>query len=184
MTPLASGAAELAAGRRRSRSTPISDVAKERRLTIVPAPRPGPYRVTMGNNQADTNGWGDYLKRMTGRPGWSVARLAREAGVNRATVFKWISGRTGVTVANVRLVATALGDEPNNALRAAAGSVIADDDQLLATDEEIRLVNSDPRLTPAQRTRILRLIHDRRARERAAGLAETQSILDALGETG
>lgn len=183
MTPLARLEVASSADEQIPRSTPKSDVAKERRMTIVPTRGGDPYRVTMGNDQTDQNGWGEYLKRMTSRPGWSVARLARDAGINRATVFKWISGRTGVTVANVRIVATALGDDPNNALRAAAGSVIADD-QFLATDDEVELVRSDPRLSPAQRTRILRLIHERRAREREAGLAETRSIIDALGETG
>lgn len=183
MTPLASTSQAPRADPEICRSTPKSIVAKERRLTIVSARCDRPYRVNVGNDQTAENGWGEYLKRMTSRPGWSVARLAREAGINRATAFKWISGRTGVTVANVRLVAQALGDDPNNALRAAAGSVV-EDNQILATDEEIQLVNSDPRLSPVQRTRVLRMIHDRRAREREAGLAETRSIIDALGETG
>lgn len=75
----------------------------------------------MGDGSVET--WGAYIKRMVDRPGWSVARLAREAGIHRATIFGWIKDDTpSLTVASVRAIAQALGDDIDNALRA-AGSV-------------------------------------------------------------
>jgi AcrR family transcriptional regulator len=82
--------------------------------------------------------WSGYLRRMTSRPGWSVARLAREAGVHRGTIFGYISGKKkGVTVATVRSIAQALGDDPANALRA-AGQVSGE------VDEEVELILAQP----------------------------------------
>ncbi len=188
MPPLFSIATDPTPNQATSWLSPKSGVAKERRIAIVPTDREAPYRVTMGNDQAATNGWGEYLKHMTSRPGWSVARLAREAPVNRATIFKWISGKTGVTVASVRLIAKTLGDDPNNALRAAAGSVITEDGQeggdALVSAEEKKLISTDPRLNDIQRTRVLKLLHDRRARRREDDLNETRMVIDAVGEAG
>lgn len=80
-----------------------------------------PYRLPMSDaSAAAAETWADYLRRMTQRPGWSVARLARESGIHRGTIFKYLAGESGVTVDTVRRIAKALGDDPENALRAAA----------------------------------------------------------------
>lgn len=64
--------------------------------------------------------WSLYLRRMTSRPGWSVARLARDAGLHRSAIFGWMAdGANGITIRSVYLVADALGDDRANALRAA-----------------------------------------------------------------
>jgi transcriptional regulator with XRE-family HTH domain len=86
------------------------------------------YRMPMGDGDG-LETWADYLRRMTNRPGWSVARLARESGIHRATIFKWLAGKGGVNVASVRAVAAALGDDPANALRA-AGNVGGQDNKM------------------------------------------------------
>lgn len=95
----------------------------------------------MDDGQGELSDWGAYLKRMTSRPGWSVARLARESGIHRATIFDWIRG-TGesVTIASVRAVARALGDELENALRAVASLESSTDPH----DEEMDLIMSAP----------------------------------------
>jgi transcriptional regulator with XRE-family HTH domain len=59
---------------------------------------------------------------MTSRPGWSIQRLADEAGIHRNTIFRWMKGTRNPTVANVRLIAAALGDDLENALRAAGNA--------------------------------------------------------------
>ncbi|MEW2383342.1 hypothetical protein AB0873_14805 [Micromonospora sp. NPDC047707] len=58
---------------------------------------------------------------MTSRPGWSVARLARESKIHRGTIFGWMKGE-GVTVASVKAIAKALGDDEAHALAAAGGA--------------------------------------------------------------
>jgi transcriptional regulator with XRE-family HTH domain len=129
----------------------------------------------MGDGQARED-WAGYLRRMTSRPGWSVARLARESNIHRGTIFKWISGKGGVNVSSVTAIAQALGDDPANALRA-AGAVAPEVDR---TDEEIELVRTDPRLDPEMKIRIVDMIIDRREREREAALAETRRLIELM----
>jgi transcriptional regulator with XRE-family HTH domain len=70
---------------------------------------------------AGTSTWARYLDAVTHRPGWSVARLARESGVHRSTIFRWLNGEvSGATVGSVMRIASAVGDDPDEALRAAA----------------------------------------------------------------
>lgn len=88
----------------------------------------------MGDGLDVGEDWSGYLRRMTSRPGWTVARLARESGINRGTIFGYISRKKkGVTIATVRAIAQALGDDPTNALRA-AGQVTGE------VDEEVELI--------------------------------------------
>src|SRR4051812_43937066 len=50
--------------------------------------------------------WSAYLRRMVDRPGWSVARLARESGLHRSAIFKWLAeGAEGITLRSVYLIA-------------------------------------------------------------------------------
>jgi transcriptional regulator with XRE-family HTH domain len=95
----------------------------------------------MDDGPSGLSDWGAYLRRMTGRPGWSVARLAREAGIHRATIFDWIrGGGESVTIASVRAVAAALGDDLENALRAVAGL----ESSRHTRDEEMDMIMSAP----------------------------------------
>jgi len=55
--------------------------------------------------------------------------LAKEIGVARGTLYKWIAG-AGVTVENVRRVAAVAGDPAEVVLRAAAGKLLAEDDDV------------------------------------------------------
>ncbi|MEU0081405.1 hypothetical protein ABZY58_26185 [Micromonospora tulbaghiae] len=109
---------------------------------------------------------------MTKRPGWSVARLARESGVNRATIFGWMKG-DGVTVASVKMIARALGDDEAHAL-AAAGGAAAGGDQL---DADLRIIQrrlADPTVGDAEKAVI------RGALRHLADLADRQE----QGDTG
>lgn len=64
--------------------------------------------------------WSTYLKRMTSRPGWTVVRLARESGISRSSLFKWMSDGAGaITIESVYRIADALGDDRATALKAA-----------------------------------------------------------------
>lgn len=70
-----------------------------------------------------------------------MARLAREAGIHRATIFDWIrGGGDSVTIASVRAVADALGDDLENALRAVAGL----ESSRAQRDEEMDMIMSAP----------------------------------------
>lgn len=70
---------------------------------------------------ADRGAWAGYIDALTRRPGWTVARLARESHTSRATIFRWKNGEVReVTTAKVRAIAEAVGDDPQAALRAAS----------------------------------------------------------------
>lgn len=103
----------------------------------------------MSDARRSREDWPAYLRRMTSRPGWSVARLARESGINRATIFGWIKG-DGVTVASVNLIAKALGDDPAHALAAAGGAPTHADE----LDADLRIIMrrlADPAASEAEK---------------------------------
>ncbi len=131
----------------------------------------------MSDGPGDEEGidsWARYLKRVTERPGWSVAKLARESGLNRSTLFRYMSeGSASVTMASVRAIAEAVGDPLNVVLRA-AGNVEE------AADEEIRMVIADPSLSPAAKKKLIDIIWDRREGERAQGMEQTRRMIEAL----
>ena len=119
--------------------------------------------------------WSGYLRRMTKRSGWSVARLARESKIHRATIFGWMKGSGGVTVDSVRRIALALGDDPENALRAAGttGEATPDAQQ----DEEIALIMRAP-VDDALKDTMLRKLYERRERDRQERLADFQDMIE------
>src|SRR6185369_10645316 len=48
------------------------------------------YPDDMGDDYEGT-GWAKYVRQVSKRPGWSVARLARETGFSKSTFFDWMS---------------------------------------------------------------------------------------------
>ncbi len=69
-----------------------------------------------------------YLQELTSRPGWSGARLARESGINRSTIYRWLSGRVeNVSSKSVRAIAKVAGDDPDRILLLAGEAVTVDD---------------------------------------------------------
>lgn len=131
----------------------------------------------MGDGQSPAEDWPAYLKRMTSRPGWSVARLARESGIHRATIFGWIAGDAGVMVANVKAIAKALGDDPANALLAAGAADPPDPNE----DENIRLIMAAP-VAEEIRERMLARYRAKVAAARAAMGVELAEDLKWLAE--
>lgn len=77
--------------------------------------------------------WSAYLRRMTARPGWSVARLHRESGIAKSTIFRWLAegAGAGLTIQSVFLVADALGDDRRRAVEA-AGNLPPEHDEGIA----------------------------------------------------
>lgn len=110
---------------------------------------------------APTTTWGGFLRTYTDRPGWSVARLARESSVGKSTIFRWIAGKGGLTVASVRAIAAALGVDLRVAMLA-AGDVLGLPD---GDDPEVRHVMAHPKLTIKQKAEYVAIIRARRARD-------------------
>jgi transcriptional regulator with XRE-family HTH domain len=119
--------------------------------------------------------WASYLRRMTKRPGWSVARLARDSKIHRATIFKWIAGEPGVTIDSVRRIALALGDEPENALRAAGN--IPGDAAPAPQDEEVALIMRAP-VDDDLREIMLRKLYELRERDRQRRIEDLQTMIE------
>ena len=128
-------------------------VVKERPTAGHQDPFSTPYRVRMSDGERRES-WAEYLRRMTERPGWSVARLARESGIHRATLFRWMSGKGGANVTSVRAIARALGDEPSNALRAAGNMEGATEETLHPDLQLLQRRLSDPNVPAAEKAAI------------------------------
>lgn len=166
------------AGRRRLKSSrdPHLHVVKERRPPTAQDQHATAYRVPMSDG-GNRESWASYLRRMTERPGWSVARLARDSGIHRATIFKWMAGKGGATVTSVRQIAEALGDEPANALRAAGNMEgVADE----AMDPDLKLLMrrlADPDVPDSEKAAI------RTALRYLAELAEKADQAERTGRT-
>lgn len=95
-----------------------------------------------GSDREPANDWAKYLRDITERPGWSVARLARDSGLHRSTLFRWLEGNAGktVTLRSVQLVANAVGDDLPTALRAAGGVLRQTQEEADDLDLEIRMI--------------------------------------------
>lgn len=107
--------------------------------------------------------WSAYLRRMTRLPGWSVARLARDANIARSTIFRWMKegadGSSGLTIQSVYAVADALGDDRANALTA-AGNLPPE------RDAEVELILSSDRSEREKAAMIDRLMRRREEEQR------------------
>lgn len=99
------------------------DVRRIGQSQVYSPSAPDSYREGMGQATApkqEDSEWIRYLRSWTDRPNWSVAELARRSRVARSTISYWLSGSVkSITIANVRKIANALGDDPANAVRAA-----------------------------------------------------------------
>jgi transcriptional regulator with XRE-family HTH domain len=131
------------------------------------------YRLLMSDASPPVETWADYLRRMTKREGWSVARLARESGIHRGTIFKWLAGETGVTVDSVRRIAIALDDDPSTALRAAGSASVPSTER----DEEMELINRAP-VDDDLKAGMRRKLMERRERDLQARLADLQDMIN------
>ena len=113
--------------------------------------------------------WSAYLRRMVDRQGWSVARLARESGLHRTTIFGWLKdGSSSVTIASVHAVADALGDSRTNAL-AAAGNV---------RDEELEVIQGMP-WSDARKARAVERLNVLREEEKARRIEDLKFMAES-----
>lgn len=79
--------------------------------------------LRMRDHPTSDNEWAQFVRELATRPGWSIARLAREAGIHRSTIFRWINGDfASARLPNIKLFAEAAQIDYNLALRAATGA--------------------------------------------------------------
>ncbi len=123
------------------------------------------YDSPMGDSET----WGGYLKRMTSRPGWSVARLARESGIHRATIFGWIAEGSppSVKLDSVKAIAKALGDDLGSVLRV-VGEVTTD----TPADPELDMIRQS-KISKAQKKALIKHVLE----SREIRLAELEILL-------
>lgn len=131
------------------------------------------YRVHVSNaDDVPTTEWARYLRDATSRDDWSVARLARESRIDRTTIFRWIKGGSdNITIASVRRIADAIGDDLDDALRAASG--LPPKDSAYEEDEiefEIRMIEQSD-LPPRQKGDMIRYARSLQQRQQADRLA-------------
>lgn len=118
----------------------------------------------------DADAWSAYLRRMTSRPDWSVAKLSRLSGIARSTLFRWMAeGAEAVTIESVHRVADALGDDRANAVAAAANLPPA-------RDEEVDLILSSDR-TEREKVQMIDRLMRRREEEKARRLEDLRFVL-------
>jgi transcriptional regulator with XRE-family HTH domain len=92
------------------------------------------------DTQEYPNGWAKLVSELINRPGWNRTRLAREAGINRNTVRRWIDGESSnISASSIRLIADAAGIDYQTAAEAAVGAraqdIRNDDDAIRIIDE-------------------------------------------------
>jgi transcriptional regulator with XRE-family HTH domain len=137
----------------------------------------------MSDGSMPATEWGRWLKRMTTRPGWSVAELARrtkelfgdKGAVGRATLFEYIKiGGESVSIGTIRKLATAAGDDFLTALLAAGNISVNSQDAQIATiitsdldpDEQADLIEYVETVREAQREAMKKEIEARLSRPR------------------
>lgn len=134
-----------------------SPVARLQRTNTYTRSTHATYRVHVSDG--DSNPWATLIGRIVDRPGWSIARLARDSGVHRSTIFRWMNGdRRNLTLDSVRLVADAGGIDLMEALRAAA-ALVAPDQAGVERDEAEEMILGSEILSPRQKKMLLERYH-------------------------
>lgn len=161
--------------KRRSR-TPIGTVAYLPSRKTYRGSAAVSYRMPMANGLGSET-WGDYIRRLTKRKGWSVARLARESGFNPATLFEWMreEGGESVKAASIVAIAHAAGEDPMIGFRAAAGLTTEEPE-----DQELALV-LNAELPGDAKDEIIASILVRRERDRESRMQDTIQMIRIAG---
>lgn len=168
---------EIKLWRARRHETPTERrrrVAKARRGVAYQRRSGDTYRVHVSD--AGRNTWATFLAQQTARPGWSVARLARESGIHRSTIFRWLKGDGGITMQSIRAIASALGVDMQTALLAAGNSVTAPPPPDPREDPIIQAILADPRWTEEQRTELVKAQIERMEQDLARRRAEYEML--------
>lgn len=112
----------------------------------------------------------------------SISEFARVVGVDRGTVHRWESGKTTPTDPEVvRRFAEVLRLDLDEAL-AAAGLRPGTPAPARPTqmDPEEEYVRTHPKLSDEMKVRIIRMIRERRALEREAGMENTRRLVELV----
>lgn len=142
------------------------------------------YSAAMSTRRIDRDAWATLVRSLivaTSRGNKSA--FARKVGVTTRTLDRWLDAQVDVSEQSVRAVAEGLGKSPLEML-VAVGYYTTQDVQAIAAnlaaipvDEELEAVRTDPRIPDDLKTRMIRLILDRRASD----LAQTRRLLKELG---
>lgn len=138
--------------------------------------------VSAGPDESNENEWARLLRTITNRPDWSIARLARDSGIHRSTIFRWMKGDVqNLTLESIRLIAEAGQVDIMDALRAAATLVAPAAAERLERDYgEQAILDSDA--TPAQKKMMLERYNRKVAESKQAALRDLQEQIDLLGQ--
>src|SRR5262245_15804356 len=138
------------------------------------------YSVHVSDGDAEDS-WVRLLREITDRSGLSVARLATEAGINRATIFRWLSGEVrNLNLESIRRIANAAKIDYGSTLRAAAG--VAAGDVLNSADErEIRSIE-ELSLAPELKARVIAEVRRRQESDRRERAALVRLVTEAAGD--
>ncbi len=99
------------------------------------------------------NDWNEKVRDAMKRRGMTNLQLARELGVNQATVGRWLSGRSTPGAGTIHHIGRVLGIRLTDAASAEAGEA-----------QETELLNAFRRMTAAERTLLLHCLRDREHR--------------------
>lgn len=142
------------------------------------------YVVHVRNTPTPHRGtWATYSTNARRDAMLSISKFAQHIGVDRGTVYRWESGKTTPTDPDVvQRFATVLGVDLDEAL-AAAGLRPGTTAPLAPTrerDAEEEYVRTHPKLSDEMKVRIIKLIRDRRERERDAGMEDTRRLVELM----
>lgn len=124
--------------------------------------------------------WADYVRRLRDATGLSRPALAQRLGIDPATVWRWESAKQKPESPDIPLKIAELFRIDVDEVLGAAGlkpnvEFAVPEPEF---DEELELVRTDRRLTDDMKARIIRVIFDRRARDKAASIEETRRIIE------
>lgn len=151
------------------------EVSKARHPRNYWCPWTGAYCLHVGDSEHPGGTWGAYIEDAAKRPGWNSKKLAEAAGVGRATLYRWRSGTTGVTVHSVRKLAAALGDDLEHALAAAGGRLVNDSD-----DPELSQIYASE-ISDAEKAELVEYVLEQRLRDRERREEHVRRLLRAHG---
>lgn len=119
--------------------------------------------------------WGAYVEGIPARTGMTMKQVAEVSRIARGTLYKWISGKTGVTAEYVRKLTEATGEDRETAMRAAAG-VLVDEHE----DPQLRAIYASD-LSDAEKQELVDYVLEERRRNEDALQRHIRMIIRARG---
>jgi len=122
------------------------------------------------------NEWARLIASLVSRPGWSRARLAREAGINRNTPRRWMDGESAnITSTMIRLIA----DATDTPLQVVAEAAVGARRQDLRNEDDARRSVIESDLPEDWKQEILDYIEERRVESEEALRRDIDMMLRA-----